>query len=150
MKLQVVFSAEKEPDFVSKTIMERDKVSYSHVLILIDGKTIFHATGEGVHTEDADKYFQTHIAVHTFDIKLLVMDQYFQGFVRGAKGKEYSQSQLAAIAVGRDDQLNGDEKMICSELVGLVLTEMCGYKLSGNQDYWRPIHCYNALKEGIV
>lgn len=146
MKIKVVFSAEKEPDFMSRQIMNRDKVNYSHALIVFDGNKIFHAVGEGVCIEDAQKFFETHIAAHSFDLELKVSRDYFLGFVRGMKGKEYSQAQIAAIATGKGDSVNGDEKMICSELVGLVLTEMAGLIIPGHQDSWRPIHCYNALK----
>lgn len=74
---------------------------------------------------------------------------YFLGFIDGANGKEYSQSQISAIASGKSRELNGDEKMICSELVGIVLTKMAGYKLDGHQDYWRPVHCFNVLKNKL-
>lgn len=143
MKIKVVATREKEPDFVSRQIMAKDSVQYSHVLIAFDDK-IFHAIGKGVCVQDAAPYFESHEAVESFDLELEVSRDYFMGFVRGSCGKEYSQSQIAALAIGRVEN-NGDEKMICSELVGLVMN-MGGIKLSGDQDSWRPIHCIEALR----
>lgn len=149
MNIQVMFTRENDPDTMSSAIMMRDKANFSHVLIVFvddNGKNqIFHAVGKGVCVEDYDKYFETHSAPEIFDVELNVSRDYFMGFVRGMKGKEYSQSQLAAIAFGKTED-NGDEKMICSELVGIVLTEMAGKKIPGKQDSWRPIHCLKALK----
>lgn len=149
MKITVAFSKEKEPDFLSKQIMNRDKADYSHVLIIFDERKIFHAVGKGVCVEDLDEYLKDHELPEKFDIQLDVSRDYFIGFVEGAKGKEYSQSQIAAIASGKASEINGDEKMICSELVGIVLSRMAKYKLPGSQDTWRPIHCFKALKAGL-
>lgn len=149
MKIKVAFSKEKDPDFVSQQIMNKDKTDYSHVLIIYDDSKIFHAVGEGVCTDTLCKFEDEHELPFIFEIDLLVSRDYFLGFIDGSKGKEYSQSQIAAIASGKGGDINGDEKMICSELVGIVLTRMAGYKLKGSQDMWRPIDCFNALKSGL-
>lgn len=149
MKIKVAFSKEKDPDFVSQQIMKKDNTDYSHVLIIYDDSKIFHAVGEGVCTDDLCKFEDEHELPFIFEIDLSVTRDYFLGFVDGSKGKEYSQSQIAAIASGKGGHMNGDEKMICSELVGIVLTRMAGYKIKGNQDMWRPIDCFNALKSGL-
>jgi FKBP-type peptidyl-prolyl cis-trans isomerase 2 len=149
MKITIAFSKEKDPDFMSRQIMNRDKADFSHVLIIYDEKKIFHAVGEGVCVEGLDKFLETHEIPEKFEVELKVSRDYFIGFIEGSRGKEYSQSQIAAIATGKGEEINGDEKMICSELVGIVLTRMCGYELPGNQDSWRPIHCFNALKKGL-
>jgi len=148
MNIQVIFTRENEPDFVSKAIMARDKADFSHVLILYrdhDRKLkVFHAVGAGVGVYCPKEFFQDHIKVHSFDVKLRVSRDYFYGYIRGSKGKDYAESQIAAIAVGQEAD-NDDEKMICSELVGLVLTEMCGVPIEGDQDTWCPSHCFKAL-----
>lgn len=148
-QIKVVFTRETNPDFLSTQIMNKDKTDYSHVLVLFHDdnniEKIFHAVGEGVCVEDSEPYFKTHIKAHVFEIDLDVTKDYFLGFVRGSNGKEYSQSQIASMAVGKTEK-NGDEKMICSELVGIILHEMSQYKMHGHQDSWRPVHCFDVLK----
>lgn len=150
-QVRVCFTAEKEPDFLSKKIMEKYGTDYSHVLIQFmdesDGMVVFHATGEGVHTlrnSQVVDYFDTRKIVALGDITLKVSRDFFLGYVKGACGKEYSQSQIAAIAAGRI-QKNGDEKMICSEVVGLVIRDLAGIPLSGDQDGWTPYDIAKAL-----
>jgi hypothetical protein len=145
MNILIQFTAELEPDFVSRQIMSKDKVEFSHVLVKFEEDNIFHAVGEGVCVEKASEYFKTHKVMFSFPVQLKVSRDYFLGFVEGSKGKEYSQSQIAAIASGGIAE-NGNEKMICSELVGIILTKMAHYSLPGSQDSWRPIHCFRALK----
>lgn len=148
MEIKVIFSAEVNPDFMSKQIMNKFKTPYSHVLIQHEEGKIFHAVGKGVCVEDADPFFKDHIAVATFLVKLDVSRDFFYGFVMGANGKEYSQSQIAALASGKGTE-NGDEKMICSELVGIILTKMGKYKISGHQDSWTPLDCHKVLEKGL-
>lgn len=150
-QVRVCFTAENDPDFVSKMIMEKYGTNYSHVLITFlnedRDQVIFHATGDGVHTLAGQKlmnYFSTHRVVDTAIVDLQVSREFFSGYVKGASGKEYSQSQIAAIAAGRI-QRNGDEKMICSELVGLVIRDLAGIPLPGDQDGWTPYDIHVAL-----
>lgn len=149
MNISVAFSKEINPDFVSRAIMFKDGVDYSHVLIIFedqDGKsTIFHSVGEGVCLASLSEFMEHHELPHVFNVELTCHAEYFYGYVRGSLGKDYAESQVAAIALGLEAD-NGDSKMICSELVGIVLTEMCGKTIPGDQDIWRPVHCFNALK----
>lgn len=154
-KIKVIFTREKDPDFISKKIMEKDGTNYSHVLIDYDEngeRKIFHAVGEGVciYAENKYKdYYKSHIKAHEYEIELKVSKDFFLGYVEGSCGKEYSQSQIAAIAVGGILE-NGDEAMICSELAGLVIRDLCGIELKGKQDGWRPIHCFRALENSCL
>lgn len=148
--IKVKFVAEKHPDFVSRLIMDKYKTNYSHVLIEYEDNGvphIFHATGRGVHIMkgcELLKYHHSHNVVSFEDIRLDVSKDFFLGFVKGSSGKEYSQSQIAAIATG-GVQENGDEKMICSELVGVVLRDMSPVKIAGKQDGWTPYDIRRAL-----
>lgn len=147
MKINVLFSAEKNPDFTSSQIMKKLGTKFSHVLIQYKEDTIFHAIGKGVCTENLTAFLSEHDIVEKFEVELKVSADYFDGFVAGSHGKEYSQSQIAALGVGKGAE-NGDEKMICSELVGIVLTRMADYHIPGHQDSWTPKDCLISLKAG--
>jgi hypothetical protein len=148
MTIKICFVAENEPDFVSSQIMKKMNTDYSHVLIVYDeDSTIFHAVGEGVCTEPAIEFFKSHKVIHQFEVELSCSRDFFLGFVAGSNGKEYSQSQIAALGTGKV-ATNNDEKMICSELVGIVLTRMANYLIPGHQDSWTPLDCLNSLKAG--
>jgi len=159
MNIKVVFVAENDPDFVSQKIMDKDNTNYSHVLIeytepgdneyKTDTTKIFHAVGEGVCIVEGHErinFWLNHIRAHEFEVDLKCHYEYFLGYVRGSLGKQYALSQIAGIAVGIEAD-NDDAKMICSELVGIVITEMAGYEIPGDQDMWRPIHVYDALMD---
>jgi len=149
MEITVLFTTENKPDFVSRLIMRHDDVDYSHTLMRYidrDGTMqIFQATAEfGVHKIASSEYFETHKIIHGKTVKLTVDAEYFYGFVEGSLGKKYAYRQVAGMIFGKESD-NNDEKMICSEIVGIVLTEMAGLKIKGDQDIWRPIHCFKAV-----
>lgn len=150
MDIRICFVAEKEPDIISSIIQKRYDTEYSHILILFRydksdlEEKIFHAVGEGVCVEHLPSYLIDHKITHSYDVPLVTSHDFFLGYVRGSLGKDYSQAQIAAIALGAEAD-NDDERMICSELVGLVMTEQCGIHLEGDQDTWTPLDCKKAL-----
>jgi hypothetical protein len=149
MKIKVLFVAETHPDFISRKIMNKMNTHYSHVLIVFDETEVFHAVGKGVCLDNFSEYIKDHVIAEAFNVELKVSREYFLGFVEGSQGKDYSQSQIVGIAGGKEIH-NGDGKMICSELVGVVLTRMAGYHIPGCQDTWTPFDCYTSLKSGPV
>lgn len=153
MIIKVELVKPKEFQIHSELTMRNDKFDASHIQIrfnYINGsESILQATGVGVHTLsgiDLQKYDDKHIVTHSFDVELKCSPDYFFGFVRGVIGHDYGFDQIGAIVIGKEAN-NDNENYICSELVGVVLQEMCGIDMSvyGDRDVWRPIHCYKAL-----
>lgn len=166
MKFSIFFSAEIEPDFVSRAIMKRYNKPYSHVGVLVSlsvedqlfldlaklphpGEWIFHATGKGFHAELKDSY----LAKGKTFVKLVPvrpLDEIFAlGFLAGNIGKEYSSSQYLGFFSSSLAKLvaNGKEKLICSEAVFDFLTQICGMENKVNQapDMIAPPHIEEIL-----
>lgn len=144
--INVVFTREKKPDFVSYLIMKFLRTEYSHVFFELDSQ-IFHATGKGVHQAPFSEYMNTHVVTEKFTVSLSCSEKEFLMFMEGAKGKEYSQSQYLGF-FGKFMQRfvkNGDEKMICSELVAIVLQRWGGFKLPKDADFMSPKDVYQLL-----
>lgn len=146
-KVEIAFTRELKPDFVSKEIMKFLKTDYSHVFFIHNG-IIFHAVGKGVSIVSLDEYLKTHLIVARKEVTLDVSEDRFLGYMDGAKDKEYSSSQYLGIVsrflkrFGR----NGGEKMICSELVASVLALYAGHKLPKEADFITPKDVYDMLK----
>lgn len=138
-QVEIAFTREIEPDFVSKEIMKFLKTDYSHVFFIYKG-TIFHAVGKGVSLVPLDEYLKTHLIVARKEVTLDVSEDRFLGYMDGAKDKEYSSSQYLGIVSRALKKLgrNGGEKMICSELVAVVLALYAGYKLTKEADFITP------------
>lgn len=117
-KFEVFVSREKEPDFVSKMIMKKIGANYSHIGLLIDGHSIYHATGKGFHLQLLSDFEQKKLIVDKIEVSVLNAD-YALGYLHGNIGKEYSQSQYLGFLLPWLTSLvdNGDEKLICSESV---------------------------------
>lgn len=149
MKVKVGFTSENKPDFVSKTIMWFLKTNYSHVFFIL-GDHIFHATGKGVHPVALSEYMKTHNLVHSFEVELNMSLESFLAFMDGASSKEYSSSQYLGFLSKSLQKFvkNGNEKMICSELVAVVLEKYGAYCLPKEADFMSPRDVFNLLNEG--
>lgn len=150
--IDIIFTAENEPDFVSRAIISYLKAPYSHVLIVFKDmdqkRKIFHAVPRGVCIDEGvDKYFRTHEAVFRYTIPLTVTRPYFCGYAYGSTGKEYSWAQYWNFLFGTAVMRNGKQERICSETVGVVMNEMSDVKLEGNVDMWDPKFLQLALEE---
>jgi hypothetical protein len=145
-KVTVAFTREINPDFVSKRIMDFLKTDYSHVFFIHNG-TIFHAVGEGVTEVPLAEYLKTHVIVAQKEVSLNVSDDRFLGYMDGAKDKEYSSSQYLGIISGALKRFgrNGGEKMICSELVAVVLSLYAGVKLPKESDFITPKDVFQLI-----
>ena len=158
MKFEKVLVAEKDPDLVSQTIMDITHSKGSHIMIMIDGKILYHATGEheccgevykGVHKlgpKATTEYMKSHVIVKKKTISPL-HEMYAIGWLDGNCGKGYSQSQFAGFIpnwkwmkklVDNDRAL-----MICSELTTCFEIDCCGLVFTGNSDYITPEDAIN-------
>lgn len=150
MKIKVIWTAEKNPDIGSRLIMKFQRTPYSHVAIAYCG-AIYHAVGEGVIEGSLNSFLETHVVVAEKEIDLKCELAEFFGYIKRAKGTEYSTSQLVAIG-GRIKWLrflfrNGRGKAICSEFVGDILVDLGGFKLDGDSDFdWTPKYLFEVLK----
>lgn len=120
MHVRVVWTAEIKPDFVSRCIMWAQRRPYSHIGIVFDDQ-IVHAVGKGVCIEPVWPYLKQRKIVMEKEVSLHCSRDRFLGFIEGESGKEYSNWQLVAIALGVPWFPNGDKKRICSEFVANVL-----------------------------
>lgn len=147
---KVAFTREIKPDFISNCIMKFLATNYSHVFFIHDGQ-IFHATGEGVNQVTLSDYLKTHQIVAEFEVSLAMTPSEFVMFMEGSKGKEYSSSQYLGFIFPflKRFTRNGNEKMICSELVAAVLEKNGGYKLPKEADFMSPKDVYDLLKGNI-
>lgn len=122
MKIKIAFTRETEPDLVSKGIMKFMGTNYSHVFFVLDD-IIYHAVGEGVTSVPLAEYLKDHIIVAEKDVDIFMTEGEFLTYMKGANGKEYSNSQYLGFIFKPLKRFfrNKDKKMICSELVATVL-----------------------------
>lgn len=124
MKVKIAFTREAEPDLVSKGIMKYMGTNYSHVFFILND-IIYHAVGEGVTAVPLQDYLKDHVIVAEKEVNLYMTEGEFVTYMRGARGKEYSNSQYLGFIFKSLKKFfrNKDEKMICSELVATVLND---------------------------
>jgi hypothetical protein len=149
MKVKVAFTREKEPDFVSKSIMWVMKTDYSHVFFIHEGN-IYHSIGLGVCKQDLESYLEDHIIVKEFEVELACSKEVFEAFVAGEDGKDYSQSQYIGFIFPMFQSFfdNNNEKRICSEFVAVVLQKYGDVVLSKDADFTSPKDVYDILDKG--
>lgn len=146
MKIKVAFTKEKNPDFISASIMKFLGTDYSHVFFIHDG-VIFHSVGQGVKREYLSNYLKTHDITDVFEVDLDLTYKEFESYMYGAEGKEYSESQYIGFILPFMKKFvrNGKEKTICSELVSEVLEKFGGFKLPNEADFMSPKDVYDML-----
>lgn len=138
--VKVAFTREKDPDFVSKRIMDFLDTDYSHCFFINDG-FIYHATGEGVNRCHLDVYLEDHVIVHEVMLPLpLMTEDSFKAYMRGADAKEYGHLQYAGFIAPWAQKLvrNGNAKQICSELIAEIARDYGNLKLPKEQDFMSP------------
>lgn len=147
--VKVAWTREKDPDWVSKEIMDFLDTDYSHVFFINDG-FIYHATGEGVNKTPLDKYLETHIIVHERMLPLpLMTEDSFKAYMAGADSKEYGHLQYIGFIAPWLQRFvkNGNTKQICSELIAEVGRDYGNLKLPKEQDFMSPKDVLDLLKE---
>lgn len=127
--INVAFTAETKPDWISWLIMFFLRTNYSHVLIIftdVDGqRKILHSVGKGTCIESVTEFLKTHKIVKSFLIPMLCTQAEFSMWAKGRSGREYSDSQYVNIffrflGLKWVPFKNGHAKAICSEEVAAV------------------------------
>ncbi len=166
IKVEIVWFMNLEAEWSSKLIMKSMKKNYSHVAIIgtaLNGKKyVCHAVDQGVCYEDLNEYLKTHQVVRSKMVNLNCSQEVLEAYIQGEAGKEYSDTQLIAIAlfakpntrVGkwiRTKLANGDSKRICSEFVAAVLRHYCTeYTMPEDLDYVTPSDLEDILQPTII
>lgn len=147
MKYKICFTREIKPDFISRMIMKFLRSNYSHVMLGYED-IIYHATGKGVHSQTRKEFLaQGKEVVYSFLIDLPLSPSELKSYMRGAEGKEYSNSQYLGFLFPALQRYvaNGKSKQICSELVCDVLAEFGNYEFPKMHDFMSPRDVYEFL-----
>lgn len=124
--IEIHFTQEINPDWLSKLIMWAEGTNYSHSLCIfkdIDGiDKLYHSIGDGSLVTNDLGYLKSHKPVRSYRVPMAVSLEDFSKWVhaRAKKGIEYSESQyvnqfLRLIKIPWVLIKNGDSKSICSE-----------------------------------
>jgi len=151
LTLQVAFTREIKPDWLSRKIMEKLRTNFSHVFFIYK-ESVFHATGKGVHSVPLAEYLKTHYIVDQYDVDFPnVSEDFFLGYTAGAAGKEYSSSQYLGFLFPKLQKFvtNGSEKEICSELVTKFIRDYKPCKLPKEPDFMSPLDAQILCKSFI-
>jgi hypothetical protein len=128
---EIIAVGEIEPDFVSRRIQKFIDADYSHSAILVDGETIYHATGIGFHRIPLLELLPGHIIRHRIRFELEGEAGVFaKGWLEGCIGTEYSHSQYLGFFFPflRRFVDNNRAKTVCSEAVGDFMAECLGIR----------------------
>jgi hypothetical protein len=144
---EVFASRELKPDLVSRAIMLATKAEFSHVGIIVDGKTLWHATGVGFHSTAVDEFLRDHLFAHRFALKVR-SEEYALGWLHGANGKSYAKSQYPGFITSALRSLgdNGERQLICSEAVVLFGKYCCGLDLKSDADFIDPKQAIELMR----
>lgn len=126
MKFEILAVGELEPDFASRQIQRFLKTDYSHCVILVDERWCYHATAKGFHMIPLTALLPGHAIRARFAFELEVgPTQFALGWLQGALGHEYSQSQYLGFLFPflRRFVANGNSKTVCSEAAGQFMFE---------------------------
>ena len=136
--IEVAVSRERKPDIVSKLIMWFTKANYSHILIIKDS-VVYHAVGQGTCSVSLTDFLVKRELVQIQKVRLKVDEEFFMGYVTGADGKDYSESQYIGFLFRPLQRFvrNKKERTICSEYAARILNICCGYDFEG-ADFLSP------------
>lgn len=151
MKLTVGFSTRKKKNILNYLIEWFDKAPFSHAFIQFEGM-VFQATGEGVHIVPLKEFLSQKVILKEVHFNVTSDESLkYIGFVHGCIGKEYSQIQLAIIALSKflglnPSSENGTKRYICSELCADVLNFVLGITFPEPHDYITPRDLFDYIK----
>lgn len=155
-KFFIFGSVELEPDFLSKSIMQKIGADFSHVGIIEVGhddiERIFHATGEGFNQKLVSEFLIDHVFIHKIEVPV-ENPGFASGWLRGNIGKDYSESQFAGFIKERFKKLvsDGKRELICSEATTRFLMECSTLQYDENPDFVDPKQAIElAKKVGMV
>ena len=124
---------------------------YSHVYIKINSKSldrdlIYQASGTQVNFMGSELFYGH---VHVFEeFEIQIKDEDYiemMKFCIDNAGKPYSARDILAILFSSEKLLDGREKFICSELVGIILEDYAD--ISSGKKIPTPKDIYNLLVE---
>lgn len=151
MKFEFFAAQEKNPDLKSRAIMAAIGWDCSHVGVIWNGNTVWHATGEGFNRlqgEKFDEFIQLHNLPHRFDLPVRNLD-YARGYCRGNEGKDYSETQFAGFLSPALQKMahDGERELICSEFVirFAMDPEICGLAFDQDPDFVDPKRCTKII-----
>lgn len=149
MLIYAEYTREFKPSLFGKAIVYFTGFPASHARLRFigsDGRMkLFHAVEEGCIVEDCE--IGSEIIVASFPCKLTCSLDHFEGIIYGMRGKKYSWLQCALMGAGIFPKtiINAHNRMVCSELQGVILRDYFGVKLPENQDQWTPKTIYVNL-----
>lgn len=126
---------------------------YSHVYVKIKSKSfdrelIYQASGTQVNFMGSKLFYER---VHMFnEFKLQIKDEDYIEMMRFCidnAGKPYSMMDIFAILFKNEKLLDGREKFICSELVGIILKNYAKIPINKKTGMLTPKNIYNLLVE---
>lgn len=141
--------AEIDPDWATRLLMWWSKVPYSHIAIEFEGD-IYHAVGEGVSVHNYKEYMESHREMGRKRIMLKCTKATFLAYVEGAKGKDYSETQLIGFIFPwwRRFFSDGKREVICSEFVSRILARYTDIDYTGiNLDYLTPKEAWEKIPD---
>lgn len=137
---QVASCRENKPDFLSWILMKFMGVNYSHVLIIEDGKTVWHQVGSGFASEPLEEILKTHTLPDI--ITVTCPDEALaRGYIKRMIGTPYSESQFLGFIFPflKVFFRNRHQRAICSEVVCDFLKDCCGCEINEDTDYIDPV-----------
>jgi hypothetical protein len=141
--------SEKDPDWISRMIMKREKVPYSHIAIEFEGD-IYHAVGEGVCVDNYKEYMEAHTEQGRKVVQLKCIKATFLGYIEGSKGKDYSETQWIGFMFPWFRRWFDDNKseVICSEFVARILARYTDIDFDyQNLDFLTPKQVFEMIPD---
>jgi len=130
-------------------IKRRIGADFSHIGIIWNDITVFHATYIGYNKMNLHDFKQKNKILGRQKINVNVSDQmYALGWLNGNLGKDYSQSQFLGFMFGWMKPLvnNNDERGICSEFVARFLQECTKIIIVRDPDFIDPKQLWDVVK----
>lgn len=142
MTFKAFASREIHTDLISRIIMYFIKWDCSHVGIIMNNETVYHATKKGYHKEPLQNFTKKRVLIRTAPIKV-INENFAYGWLEGNLGKSYDGiSYLGFLIPGLQKYLDSNENRgVCSEFLVRFLQECSlGPKrvLDINEDFIDP------------
>lgn len=149
MLVYAEFTREFKPSLFGRAIVYFTDFPASHARLRFvgsDGKMkLFHAVEEGCVVENYE--VGSEVVVASFPCNLKCSLDLFEGIIYGMKGKRYSWLQcfFMGLKIFPKTIVNAHNRMVCSELQGVILRDFFDVAIPGHQDQWTPRMNYVAL-----
>lgn len=132
MMFELIALGEVQPDFVSRRIQRFEGTNYSHVAVLVDGRTAYHAVGKGVQRIALDRLLADGPCVIRRRVQIRVdRDCCAKTWLESMVGKKYSLLQYLGFLfpflrfISWVD--NGRREVVCSEFGADFVMECSTY-----------------------